>query len=72
MPKKAVEAHLTARELEVLLLLTQSRSNQQIAEALHISVNTAEFHVSNILRKLDVKSRWQAAGWAKKHGLGSP
>ena len=59
---------LTARELEVLRLVTDGRSNRQIADALGISENTAGVHVSNILGKLDVASRTEAArvGW----GLG--
>jgi DNA-binding CsgD family transcriptional regulator len=52
---------LTARELEVLRLVTDGRSNRQIADALGISENTAGVHVSNILGKLGVVSRTEAA-----------
>jgi DNA-binding CsgD family transcriptional regulator/tetratricopeptide (TPR) repeat protein len=52
---------LTARELEVLTLVTAGHSNRRIAERLFISENTAGVHVSNILGKLDVRSRTEAA-----------
>jgi DNA-binding CsgD family transcriptional regulator len=52
---------LTARELEVFRLVTLGRSNRQIADELGISENTAGVHVSNILGKLDVASRTEAA-----------
>jgi LuxR family maltose regulon positive regulatory protein len=60
---------LTARELEVLRLLASGASNGAIAEALIISIGTAKKHVNNILAKLDVRSRTQAAIWAREHGL---
>jgi DNA-binding NarL/FixJ family response regulator len=52
---------LTARELEVLRLVAVGRSNQQIAAELFISPKTASVHVSNILGKLGVTSRVEAA-----------
>jgi DNA-binding NarL/FixJ family response regulator len=63
------DAKLTARELEVLRLLGAGRSNKEIAAALKISERTARTHVSNILAKLDVPSRTQAALWAVRQGL---
>jgi DNA-binding CsgD family transcriptional regulator len=60
---------LTARELEVLALLADGRTNRQIAEALYISVKTAGAHVSSILRKLDATTRTQAATVALHAGL---
>jgi LuxR family maltose regulon positive regulatory protein len=60
---------LTPRELEVLRLLAAGASNGAIAEALIISIGTAKKHVNNILAKLDVRSRTQAAIWAREHGL---
>jgi DNA-binding NarL/FixJ family response regulator len=62
---------LTARELEVLTLVTAGRSNRQIAEQLFISENTAGVHVSNILGKLDVRSRTEAARLGFDLGLAS-
>jgi DNA-binding NarL/FixJ family response regulator len=60
---------LTAREVEVLALLVDGRTNRQIAEALYISVKTAGAHVSSILRKLDASTRTQAAAVALHAGL---
>jgi DNA-binding NarL/FixJ family response regulator len=60
---------LTPRELEVLRLVAEGRSNRQIAEALFISVKTASVHVSNILAKLRVGTRVEAAAVAHRLGL---
>jgi len=60
---------LTDREEEVLLLVTQGRSNPQIATDLFISIHTAKAHVCNILQKLFVSDRLQAAVKALKEGL---
>jgi len=62
---------LTEREMEVLKLVAQGRSNQEIAEALVISEATARTHVSNILHKLHLASRTQAALYALREGLAS-
>jgi DNA-binding NarL/FixJ family response regulator len=60
---------LTARELEVLALVAEGRSNRQVADALFISAKTASVHVSNILAKLGVGSRVEAAAVAHRLGL---
>ncbi|NVI90343.1 response regulator transcription factor, partial [Actinomadura sp. BRA 177] len=60
---------LTPREFEVLRLVAEGRSNRDIAEALFISVKTASVHVSNILGKLDVASRGEAAATAHRLAL---
>lgn len=60
---------LTARELDVLRLLAAGRSNGQIGEALFISRKTASVHVSNILAKLGVSSRGEAAAIAHRAGI---
>ena len=54
---------LTSRELEVLKLIAQGRTNQQIAEELVIEVGTVKNHVHNILDKLNVSSRGEAAAY---------
>lgn len=63
---------LTDREREVLELLAAGRSNPQIAAALFISAKTASVHVSNILGKLGVTSRVEAAAVAHRLGVLSP
>lgn len=62
-------AGLTPRELEVLRLVSAGRSNKEIGEHLFISVKTASVHVSNILAKLQVSGRGEAAALAHRHGL---
>ncbi|GAB6099591.1 response regulator transcription factor [Halanaerocella petrolearia] len=60
---------LTPREKEVLAELTDGKSNKQIGNALFISTKTVKTHISNILRKLEVKDRTQAAIKAIKNNL---
>jgi DNA-binding NarL/FixJ family response regulator len=60
---------LTEREREVLALIADGRSNREIARALVLSEKTVKTHVSNILMKLDLADRTQAALWAVRHGL---
>jgi DNA-binding CsgD family transcriptional regulator len=60
---------LTERELELLKYVAAGRSNREIGQALFISAKTASVHVSNILRKLQVTSRVQAATAAHRLGL---
>jgi DNA-binding CsgD family transcriptional regulator len=63
-------ASLTSREREVLRLLTEGRSNREIAAALFIAPKTASVHVSNILSKLGASSRTEAAAIAYREGPG--
>jgi DNA-binding NarL/FixJ family response regulator len=63
------EGGLTPREIEVLRLLVTGQSNPQIAETLFISPRTATTHVTNILAKLGVESRTEAAARAIRQGL---
>ncbi|WP_240796218.1 response regulator transcription factor [Streptomyces sp. RFCAC02] len=60
---------LTERETEVLALIARGRSNREIARALVLSEKTVKTHVSNILMKLDLADRTQAALWAVRNGL---
>jgi DNA-binding NarL/FixJ family response regulator len=62
---------LTEREREVLALIADGRSNREIARALVLSEKTVKTHVSNILMKLDVADRTQAALWAVRNGVGN-
>jgi DNA-binding CsgD family transcriptional regulator len=72
VPAERGLAGLTPREVEVLRLLVEGRSNRQIAEQLFISGKTASVHVTNILAKLGVHSRLEAAATARRLGLDRP
>jgi DNA-binding NarL/FixJ family response regulator len=67
-PRSAADA-LTPREREVLVLLAQGGTNRQIGRLLGVTERTARTHVSNILGKLGLASRTQAALWAVREGL---
>jgi two-component system, NarL family, response regulator LiaR len=69
--KQAAALHesLTERELEVLRLIAEGKSNQDTADILYIGIKTVKFHVTNILAKLGVEDRTQAAIYAFKNGL---
>jgi DNA-binding CsgD family transcriptional regulator len=68
-PSPVEQFGLTARELEVLRYVAAGRSNREIGDALFITPKTASVHISNILRKLQVTSRVQAATAAHRLGL---
>ena len=70
-PKTETLPHheLTEREMEVLKLIAKGLSNQELADQLYIGVKTVKFHVTNILSKLGVEDRTQAAIYAHKNGL---
>lgn len=70
-PKPVASAHedLTEREMDVLQMIAQGKSNQETADLLFIGVKTVKFHVTNILAKLGVEDRTQAAIYAHKNGL---
>jgi NarL family two-component system response regulator LiaR len=61
--------HLTDREQQVLQLIAEGWSNHEIAKKLSISLSTVQFHVSNILHKLGVHNRIEAATFAIRHRL---
>jgi DNA-binding NarL/FixJ family response regulator len=68
-PGQGRAGSLTEREREVLGLIADGRSNREIARALVLSEKTVKTHVSNILMKLDLADRTQAALWAVRHGV---
>jgi NarL family two-component system response regulator LiaR len=71
-PKPAPTAQsLTSREVEVLRMVAQGKSNQQIADELVLSLGTVRAHLSNILSKLHLASRTQATLYALREGLAS-
>jgi DNA-binding NarL/FixJ family response regulator len=68
----AVGPRLTRRELEILRLVSEGRSNRAVGQLLWVSDQTVKFHLANIYRKLGVGSRYQAAQAAHEHGLLDP
>ena len=67
---KALE-RLTARERDVLYVLRQDKSNPEIAQALTITLATVKTHVSNILRKLNLRSRHELDDWWRQQSTTS-
>ncbi|MBK8189467.1 MAG: response regulator transcription factor [Vampirovibrionales bacterium] len=67
-PRKRYNADLTEREIEVLQLIVEGKSNKEIAQALEVTTHTAKAHVGNIIQKLAVDDRTQAAVKAIKEG----
>jgi len=70
-PRQGVAA-LTAREREVLVLVAEGRSNRDIGRTLSIGERTVQAHLGNVLAKLSLSSRTQAALWAVREGLVRP
>jgi two-component system, NarL family, response regulator LiaR len=69
--KNNIELHeeLTEREMEVLKLIAEGKTNQEIADELFIALKTVKTHVSNILSKLQVQDRTQAVIYAFRHSI---
>lgn len=65
----ALHETLTTRESEILLLIAHGKTNQEIADQLFIALKTTKVHVSNILSKLEVQDRTQAAIYAHQQKL---
>ncbi|MGE5334801.1 MAG: response regulator [Nitrososphaerota archaeon] len=65
-----VGSELTERECEILGYIARGASNREIGESLFITEGTVKNHVSNILSKLALRDRTQAALWAREHGMG--
>jgi len=68
-PTREAEAKLSPREDEVLRLVAQGATNKEIADSLFISENTVKTHLRNIMEKLHLANRSQAAAYAVKRGL---
>ena len=67
--KKPSTSNLSEREYEVLNLMADGQSNQEIADQLFVSLNTVKTHISNIFAKLDVQRRTQAIQKARELNL---
>ena len=64
-----IQAHLTAREMEILSHLAQGLTNQTIAKTLSLSVKTVDTHVANLIKKTGVHNRTQLLAYAYEHQL---
>lgn len=71
-PSSPLLARLTERETEILQLIGTGYSNQQIADALHVTVSTVKTHINHLFRKLDLRERVQAVILAYETGLVRP
>ncbi|MFN2463988.1 MAG: response regulator transcription factor [Candidatus Dormibacteria bacterium] len=71
-PGRLAGPRLTPREMEVARLLTLGLSDAGLAARLHISVRTASKHVEHLREKLELRSRWQVAEWAREQGSWDP
>ncbi|MCW8906197.1 MAG: two-component system response regulator NarL [Sedimenticola sp.] len=69
-PKSPNEAGLTRRELQILGLIAEGMSNKQIARELDIAEGTIKVHVKNLLKKLNLRTRLEAAVWCTRNGPG--
>ncbi|MBK9778825.1 MAG: response regulator transcription factor [Anaerolineales bacterium] len=65
----SVVSQFTNRELDVLRLLAQGKTNEEISTELVVVLKTVEKHAANIFRKLGVKNRTEAAAWALENGV---
>jgi DNA-binding NarL/FixJ family response regulator len=69
-PAPSLAAELTPRQLDVLSLIVEGKSNQEIAEALNVALATVKVHLAAIFRALEVTNRTQAAVVAQRRGVG--
>lgn len=67
--EELLKTGLSKREIEVLQLMADGYSNEEIAERLYVSLNTIKTHTSRVFEKLDVKRRTQAVETAKRKGI---
>lgn len=68
-PHDRVRPRLTRREVEILKLVSEGRSNREAGQVLWVTDQTVKFHLANIYRKLGVRNRYDAATWARENGL---
>ena len=68
-PQERVRPRLTRREVEILKLVSEGRSNREAGQVLWVTDQTVKFHLANIYRKLGVRNRHEAGQWAREHGL---
>ena len=66
----ATLSDLTQRELEILQLVIEGKTNKAIANQMYIAERTVEFHLDHIFTKIGVRTRLLAGIWALKHGMG--
>lgn len=66
------ESPLSSREIEILTLIAEGKSNKEVADVLCISINTVKVHVSNIYQKINISSRTEATLYAIENGIVSP
>jgi len=69
LPAREASRHLSNRETEVLLLVAEGKTNDEIGQLLEISGKTVQHHVARAYRKIDVSSRVGAAMWLAERGL---
>lgn len=65
-------AGLSAREVEIVALIAQGLSNQEILDKLHLTINTLKSHIRSSYRKIGADSRSQAVAWAMQNGFAPP
>jgi DNA-binding NarL/FixJ family response regulator len=68
-PHERIRPRLTRREVEILKLVAEGRSNREAGQVLWVTDQTVKFHLANIYRKLGVRNRYDAATWARENGL---
>jgi len=68
-PVEGLPSELTARQLEILTLISQGQTYPQVSQALHLSESTIRYHMAQILERLHLKNRAQVIAYAARHGL---
>lgn len=71
-PSAPVYERLTPREASIVALIARGLSNQEIADEMHLSINSVKSCIRNAYRKMGITRRSQAVAWALEHGYGDP